>query len=117
MPPSGEVMRLLSAAELSQVSGRAYFGQMSCIASGGSRRPMQEIGRALTSLPILTPLPLFPALSFLLLVPSCYFCDPTSTSCLSYATRGSQVWRGVRGKAYPFFKSPKTLSAKALRAI
>lgn len=96
-------MRLLRAAELSQVNQRAYFGQLSlclapCVPSRSwRRRPTQKICRARTLLPIFNSFtPLSPAPSYLMLVlPNC-FCDPISTSCLSCATRGSQVLRGKR---------------------
>lgn len=96
-PPRGQIMRLLSAAELSQVGGRACLGRYSFVMS---KQRMQakahaETGTTITVLPILTPF----ALSFLLfdlLVLLYYICDPTSTTCITYATGGSRVWRGKR---------------------
>lgn len=95
-------MRLLRAPELSQVGGTAYLGRCTCAQLCCAQRSKYAEEHVVdwqssdwaANLNFLCPL--FPALSFLLLILLYYFCDPTSTSCLSYATGGSQVWRGER---------------------
>lgn len=92
---------------------------LSFVASRGSRRPrpMQEIGRAPTLLPILTPLPPL-SCSFIPYAGSFFTISVTlPLPPASHMPQEEAKFGGEGGKAYPFFKSTKTLSAKALRAI
>ncbi len=102
LKPKAGASWLLHAAELSWVSGSGHFGQMS-FCSGllhpanhidpDPCRRLAKLWFCCQSLPLH---PLFAALFFLMQVLPYYFCDPASTSCLSYATGWSQVWRGER---------------------